>query len=78
MWSFLGGLVGGALTALVDWWSRRQQRADQLELGAKTQREASEKAVEQRVEQANEVERRVDAAGDAERERLRNKWTRGA
>lgn len=76
MWSFLGGLAGGLFKALFGWFTERQRRADQIELGQQRQREATEKAVEQRVEQAHEVERRVDAAGDAERERLRAKWTR--
>jgi len=78
IWKFLGGLVGGAFSAAVDWIMRRQQRADQLELGQKRQREATDAEVQKRVEKADEVERRVDAAGDAERERLRARWTRPA
>lgn len=72
----IGGIVGGVIKGLFGWIADRQKRADQLELGAKRQREATDQAVQKRVEEADEVERRVDAAGDAERERLRAKWTR--
>lgn len=45
-------------------------------LAALLSREASRKAVDQRVEKADEIERRIDAAGESERVQLRNKWTR--
>jgi len=48
IWKFLGGLVGGAFSAAVDWIMRRQQRADQIELGQQqatnAQHEASARA----------------------------------
>jgi hypothetical protein len=47
MMSFLGGLVGGLFKAAVDWWSRRQQRADQIELGEQKQAVAQRQAAEE-------------------------------
>ncbi len=55
MMSFLGGLVGGVFKALVDWWARRQQRADTIELGQQKQANVQHQAAEEaskRMQQA--------------------------
>ena len=58
MWSFLGGLVGGIFKAAVDLFMRRQQRADQIELGqqrrAVAQHQAAEAATKRMQEAAAE------------------------
>lgn len=50
MWSFLGGLAGGLFKALFGWFTERQRRADNIELGQKrqetAQREAAAKVTE--------------------------------
>lgn len=67
MLSFLGGLVGGLFKALFGWFTDRQKRVDQIELGQERQRSAT-------LEKDAEARKRVQEAeakprGDAEVEK---------
>ena len=55
MWSFLGGLVGGLFKAAVDLIMRRQQRADQIELGQQRQAVARHQAAEAATKRMQEA-----------------------
>lgn len=67
MWSFLGGLVGGLFKAMFGWFTDRQKRADEIELGQERQRAKTlevDAAARKRVQQAEAQPR-----GDAEVEK---------
>jgi len=56
MWSFLGGLVGGVFKAAVEWWSRRQQRADHIEQGQQRQEIAQHRAAEEATDRMHKAQ----------------------
>lgn len=67
MWSFLGGLVGGLFKAAFGWFTDRQKRADEIELGQERQRTKTlevDAEARKRVQQAEAKPR-----GDAEVEK---------
>lgn len=59
MWSFLGGLVGGAFKATVDWIMRSKQRADQIELGQRRQQVATHAADNAVIRKADDAAKKA-------------------